>query len=306
MLANLEALIALSRAGTMTRAALDLRITQSAVSKRIATLESSLGLKLVEPAGRRVRLTADAARLIQSAAPLVGELRSLMLAERSELQGTLVLGVSESVLASWGPPLLAAVQRRIPGLTLELNAHRSPVAIDRVRAGEYMLALVAGQSDAAPDLVTDVVMEEEMVIVPRGLRRSGLELSGEVRVTSIEAESATWSAVRRRLGALRRQAGVTVVLDDTLQSFACIVQMARAGLCHGLVPMGIAEALAVPRDTLARFPAPGLTRPVSLVGRQATLGRPLVAAFRQAVIAETDVARDPEQGDGDTRTFRTF
>ena len=47
-------------------------------------------------------------------------------------------------------------------------------------------------------------------------------------------------------------------------------------------------ALAVPRDAMARFPAPGLSRPVSLVGRQATLGRPLVAAFREALIAEAN------------------
>ena len=97
MIANLEALIALAEVGTMTRAATALRITQSAVSKRIAALEARLGLPLVEPDGRRVRLTADGTRLLQRAAPLVAELKSALMAEASEPAGVLVLGVSESI-----------------------------------------------------------------------------------------------------------------------------------------------------------------------------------------------------------------
>ena len=46
MIANLEALAALADLGTMTRAAARLRITQSAVSKRIAALEGELSLRL--------------------------------------------------------------------------------------------------------------------------------------------------------------------------------------------------------------------------------------------------------------------
>ena len=49
-----------------------------------------------------------------------------------------------------GRPLTAArcrgVRRALPELDLIVNGHRSPVAIDRVRSGEYALALVAGFS----------------------------------------------------------------------------------------------------------------------------------------------------------------
>ena len=38
------------------------------------------------------------------------------------------------------------VRRALPELELIVNGHRSPVAIDRVRSGEYALALVAGFS----------------------------------------------------------------------------------------------------------------------------------------------------------------
>ena len=60
---------------------------------------------------------------------------------------------------------------------------------------------------------------------------------------------------------------------------AGIVQLARAGLAHALAPESMARALGVPEEAIVRLPAPGLSRPVSLVGRRATLARPLAAAF---------------------------
>ena len=47
MLDKLEALQALAEAGTMGRAAASLRVTQSAVSKRIGALSSELGCELI-------------------------------------------------------------------------------------------------------------------------------------------------------------------------------------------------------------------------------------------------------------------
>ena len=69
MIANLEALAALADLGTMTHAATRLRITQSAVSKRIAALEREVGQPVTEAHGRGVRLTPAGHRLLQRAAP---------------------------------------------------------------------------------------------------------------------------------------------------------------------------------------------------------------------------------------------
>ena len=48
MVENLETLLALSRAGTMIEASTELRISQSAVSKRIAALENYYDRKLIQ------------------------------------------------------------------------------------------------------------------------------------------------------------------------------------------------------------------------------------------------------------------
>lgn len=272
MLSNLEALLALADAGTTTRAAARLRITQSAVSKRIGALQAELGVELVRRHGRRLRLTPAGERLIERARPLLAELRGALAGEQSDAGGLVTIGVSESILASWGAPALAAA-----GGELHLGAHRSPVALERVRAGEYMLALVAGRVAPSPDLITELALEEPMAIVPAGERRFRLRRGRAVEVISIEPASSTWRALEPGIERLRRDAGVALRVARSNQSFACIVQMARAGLGHGLVPRALAESMGVPRAAL--IPVPGLARPVALVGRPSTLARPAVAAF---------------------------
>src|SRR6185503_17470399 len=106
MLDRLEALHALSSAGTMSRAAAQLRITQSAVSKRIAALEAELSMRLIERAGRNVRLTADAQRILQQARPLLGSLREVLRPRDGEKAQLLRIAATDSLLSSWLPAVL--------------------------------------------------------------------------------------------------------------------------------------------------------------------------------------------------------
>src|SRR5688500_13461690 len=133
MLDALETLGLLAELGTMGRVATRMRVTQSAVSKRVAVLEHALSAKLIEREGRRVRLTPEALALVGRAQPLLAELRSALAGEQHLSHGRLVLGVAESILSSWGPAVLAETQRAHPDVELALHTHRSPVALDGVQ-----------------------------------------------------------------------------------------------------------------------------------------------------------------------------
>jgi len=290
MLEPLETLVVLAEAGTMTRAAVRLRISQSAVTKRVASLEAELGVGLVERVGRNVRLTQAGQELIQRTRPLLSELREALSGQRQVARGQITLGVSESILTSWGPRVLARVRRALPDLTLSLYTHRSPVAIDRVRAGELTLGLVAGSFGEGDALWCDRVLDEPMVLVsdagpPSITRRAPL------RVTTIERHSETLRALGPQLKALAKR-GIVLEVERELQSFAAIVQLSRAGFGLALVPAPLALALGVPSALQRAFPKPGLTRPVSLIGQKSALSRPTVAAFRSALLQS--VAEDPE------------
>ena len=283
----------------MAGAAAALRITQSAVSKRIAALEAELGRRLCQRSGRRVVLTAEGSRLLAGISPLLAELRSVVAGERAPESGALVVGVSESILGSWGAAVLAQAAREVPGLSLELHAHRSPVVLERVRAGEYVAGLCAGVSEQAPDLEAVVVGAEPMVLVGRDVARprSGLPL----RVLTIEPRSATWESLARparRLG---------IVPQQTMESFFAVAALARAGYAVGLVPIGVARALALPREIVVALPPPGLARPVSMVARRSTLARPLVGALREVLARRVPDAIRRSGGDaagGDRATGR--
>ena len=116
MIANLEALAALADLGTMTHAATRLRITQSAVSKRIAALEGELNLRLVEPAGRGVRLTPAGENLLDKTAPFMASLKDALHQGGPSTGERLVIGVAESILAAWGGSVLSEVLRKVPDL----------------------------------------------------------------------------------------------------------------------------------------------------------------------------------------------
>ena len=135
MIENLETLLTLARTGTMLEASTELRITQSAVSKRISSLERYYDRKLIQKKGRRVELTQHGQRLVDKLSPLLSELRDLFIDEVADARGSLVIGVSDAILSSWGPSVFHKVQATLPEVSFEFHTHRTPVVLDRIRSG---------------------------------------------------------------------------------------------------------------------------------------------------------------------------
>ncbi len=276
-LENLETLVTLSKTGTMMETATVLKVSQSAVSKRIAALERFYHRPLIERHGRRVVLTHHGTRLVEKVTPLISELRSVFLEDNALRRGKIIMGVSEAILASWGPRLFAQVQRRMPEVEFTFHAQRSPVVLDRIRSGEYMLGICTGSPDADTDLQSEVIRREAMVILPSGLEPLCYAVGDELDVITIESRSGAWRSIEddmRRLNLKRRV---------SLESFFCVAQMALAGFGHGLVPEGVARTLGVKEDHWIALTASGLHRPVRFVARKSMFSQPLVQTFYEAV-----------------------
>jgi DNA-binding transcriptional LysR family regulator len=277
MLENLETLVVLSKTGTMMETSTVMKVSQSAVSKRIAALERYYGRTLVERHGRRVVLTHHGTRLVEKVTPLISELRSVFLEDNALRKGKVILGVSEAILASWAPRLFADVRRELPEVELEFHAQRSPVVLDRIRSGEYMVGICTGLPDADTDLQSEILRQEPMVIIPAALEPLDYNVGDELDVITIESRSGAWRSIEddmRRLRLRRR---------TSLESFFSVAQMALAGFGHGLVPNGVARTLGVPAEQLIPLGASGLNRPVRFVARKSMFSRPLVQSFFRAV-----------------------
>ena len=216
MIENLETLIALSKAGTMMEASTALRISQSAVSKRIAALERYYDRDLIERHGRRVVLTHHGTRLVERVTPLLSELRSVFLEDNALRKGKIILGVSEeAILASWGSTLFSQVRDLMPSVEFEFHAQRSPVVLDRLRSGEYMVGICTGSPDADTDLVSEVIRQEPMVIIPSGLKPLKYRSGDPLDVMTIESRSGAWGSIEENMQRLNLHR------STSLESFFC-------------------------------------------------------------------------------------
>jgi DNA-binding transcriptional LysR family regulator len=278
MIENLETLLALSRTGTMMEASTDLRVSQSAVSKRITALEKYYDRKLVQKKGRRVELTRHGRRLVDRISPILSELRDMFIDDAAGSSGELVIGVSDAILSSWGPEVFVSCKAEMPDVTFVFHTHRTPVVLDRIRSGEFMLGVCTGSADLDTDLQSEVLTQEPMVIIPSGCKKMTFPGKGELGVITIEDYSGAWRSFKDEVRRLR------IVREVSLESFFSVAQMAIAGFGHGMVPIGVARTLKVPDECLINLGDKGLTRPVRFVARKSTYSLPLVANFYQSLL----------------------
>lgn len=117
----LEVLEALSRTGSLVRAADQVRLSASAVSHKLKALEAHLGFRLTVPHGRGVVLTAEARRYVAAVAPALAALRD---AHRGLefAHGTLDVAAASGLAATWLAPRLRRFLNSFPEVSLTLRS----------------------------------------------------------------------------------------------------------------------------------------------------------------------------------------
>src|SRR6476646_10073537 len=122
---QLRSFLAVAESGSVRAAAEDLVVTQAAVSASIAALQKSLGVALVTPDGRGLRLTDAGASYARYARRILGLLdeagRAAAAAadpERGELRIAAVTTAAEQIV----PPILGGFRRRHPQTGVRLEA----------------------------------------------------------------------------------------------------------------------------------------------------------------------------------------
>jgi DNA-binding transcriptional LysR family regulator len=153
---RLRVLVAVARCGSVTAAARALNYAQPSVSHHLARLEAETGTKLIQRAGRGIRLT-DAGRLLaERAAEVIGRLDAAEneLAAYTGLRaGRLRLAAFPSALGTIVPAAAAALREHQPSVDLRLTEAEPPEALRMLRAGYVDVALVfrySAEASGAP------------------------------------------------------------------------------------------------------------------------------------------------------------
>jgi DNA-binding transcriptional LysR family regulator len=142
---NLRAFAAIAETGSFSAAAERLHLTQPAISKRIANLETQLDVSLFDRAARRVSLT-EAGRALLGEVPRVEQSLEQALRAvhelRGDARGPLRLATSHHIGLHRLPPVLSRFQRDYPAVQLDIDFLDSEQAYERLRAGSLELAVV--------------------------------------------------------------------------------------------------------------------------------------------------------------------
>lgn len=178
--ADLDLVLQIARGGSLAAAARELDLEPPAVTKRLAALESRLGLRLFHRTTRRLALTEAGHVFCRHALPLLDGMAALEadLQERAaEPRGLIRIACSFGFGRRWLAPLLADFQERHPKVEVQL------------RLVEQLPDLVAAGMDAAvwlwkpqgASMVSRKLATNRRVLVasPRYLERHGIPLRPE-------------------------------------------------------------------------------------------------------------------------------
>jgi DNA-binding transcriptional LysR family regulator len=163
---RLRTLVALAVTGSVRGAAARLTVTESAVSASIAALARELGVPLVEPAGRGLRLTRSGVVYAQYARRVLGLLDEGAAAAAEELdpeRGRLRLAAVTTAGEHLLPALLAGFRRRHPRVALALEVAPSQQVWDLLTAYEADL-IIAGRPPSGVEVRVVATKPNELVI----------------------------------------------------------------------------------------------------------------------------------------------
>ena len=278
---TLEAFFVVAERSSLKAAAPDLNISVSALSRRIQTLESHLGVPLFERGARALRLTREGAALRETVSASFEMLRAGVAAlGRDPLRERLRLGAPAGLTGYWLAPRLADFRATHPGV--EVVVETSDLAIGRLGSSLDALVLLLDGGWAPPADRYQVEplarVMAQAVCSPALQARLGdpvAELSGQVLLTP----DAHPDWLGRWLRAISAAAGPKRV--ETFDSAAVMLEAAAAGLGIALVDDRLAEGQLAAGRLVDPF---GVKAPTSaayvLAARTADSAWPALQRFR--------------------------
>ena len=224
---------------SVTRAAEKLFVTQSALSSRIAALETELGTLLLDRRDKQFRLTTAGVRFQRHAERLLNLQRDIKLefgAGPATRTVSLRVGVIESVLHSWLIEWLQALRTQHAGLELELTVETTPVLLDHMRRGAVDL-IIAALPASGEGVRTRALASMPMVFVGQAQRHTRRrwtlpDLCAEDELLTFQRGSQPHVALLD----LCRKHGVEAPRVHSISSISAMVQLVESGFGVATLP----------------------------------------------------------------------
>lgn len=246
-LATLDLFMLICESGSIGRAAERGGIATSALSRRIAELESAIGAPLLERHARGVRPTFLGEQLASHAADIIFEVERLRcdLDEFAKgVRGRVRLGASASAVEQFLPADLAAFARGHPDIRIDLIQSSSQAVAHAVLNGEADLG-ICGESEQAARLQSRPYHIEQLVLVTP-LDHPLAETERVAYAATLDYEQIGVrgsSTVQAHLGRVAREAGRALRQRIEVDSLSALCRMIECGMGIGVMARGAFEAL---------------------------------------------------------------
>lgn len=138
-LRRLRVLRELQERGTVGATAAALHLTPSAISQQLAALGRELGVPLLTPQGRGVRLTPQAVLLLEHAVRVDAELERAqadLAAFQEGTVGRVALGTFATAVAGLVAPAVARLGQERPGIQVAVLEAEAPTCFTRLDMGD--------------------------------------------------------------------------------------------------------------------------------------------------------------------------
>ncbi|MFU8850158.1 LysR substrate-binding domain-containing protein [Micromonospora sp. SL1-18] len=293
-LRRLRLLRELKHRGTLAAVAAALSYAPSSVSQQLSQLETEVGVRLLEPVGRRVRLTEQAEILVAHTEAVLERLERAeaeIAASLTELTGTLRIASFQTAALALVPTALGLLRNLHPQLRVQVTQMEPEKALPALQAHDFDLVLAEeypGNPNPRPaDLEQEDLLDDPLhLALPGPADRPGAEsptaalrpLANHPWVMEPEGTTARHWAV-----ALCRGAGfepdVRFETTDLLLHLRLVEQGHAAAFLPDLVWSG-----HPPTVTLRRLPSGQGTRRVFTVVRRGRGQHPAIQAGRDALL----------------------
>jgi LysR family transcriptional regulator, pca operon transcriptional activator len=287
---HLQCFLAVAQFGSVQQAAESLSITQPAVSKTIAELESVLGVRLFERGRHGAVPTREGQLFMPHASACVSALRQgveLLARDEGAAAATLDVGVLPTVATDVLSGALRRFVAQWPRVSVRLSTAANAELLERLKSGAISFAIGRlADPERMVGLSFELLYNEPLAVVVRAghpLTQGG----------GFPAQLAQYPLVLPPFGTLIRQAADSLLAAWGAQTLPAFVEMLSVSVGRALalendavwfVPAGAVE-YDLRQGALVRLPLPpgGGEEPVGLILRTDTQPSPAGRALIEAV-----------------------
>jgi LysR family transcriptional regulator for metE and metH len=254
---HLRLVAGIADAGSMTRAAERLHLTQSALSHQLRDIESRVATPFFTRAGRRMLLTAAGRRVLETARRVLADV------ERTEEDLRRLAGHGDGTIRvctecntgyHWLAPLLARFQRRHPRVGVHIAVDATSRPVEALLDGRVDLAILIDPVADRRLRLRPLFSDEMVAIVPKHDRLAGKRF---LTAADLAAQHLLLYTSAPEESFLLRQVLAPAGLRPARVSFIMLteamIELARAGTGVGILPRWSAQR-AIASGAVAAVP----------------------------------------------------